>query len=572
MSAIPIFLTGDERWIVARFDQSLYSEVLAAVPGALWDKTRNAWRWRSSERTAVDLIDVLGRIDAIETNAGLDALLAQAHARRAARQHKLAADDDVPPVPILVEGAPPHWVHQRRAFHFARNLSAAGIYIGMGGGKSRVAVDLCSDAHDQTVLILCPKNVIGVWPRQFELYAPQYRVFAPTKGTVAKRADAIEQQLLYTQTAGPPLVVVVNYDSAWRQPMAKLLCSVEWDRIILDESHRVKSAGGKASRFVGQLSRHGRRRLCLTGTPMPHTPLDVYGQYRFLDPGIFGTNFTKFRARYAVMGGYQAERWNPATKQVEMAGTQIVGWLNEEELAERTYSVAYRIAEEELDAILGLEKPLHEVRTFELPSATRKVYEGLYSDFCAQVGDGLVTVDNALVKLLRLAQVTSGYLPVDGAVNTIQTLDQAKADALEELLDDIPPGEQVVVFARFTHDLDEIERVATKLRRTHAELSGRRRDGLTDEATLTPDAEIVGVQMRSGGEGVDFSRARYCVFYSVGFSLGDYDQALKRTHRPGQTRRVVYYHLVASKSVDEQVYRALRERRDVVEYVLSLAS
>jgi SNF2 family DNA or RNA helicase len=78
--------------------------------------------------------------------------------------------------------------------------------------------------------------------------------------------------------------------------------------------------------------------------------------------------------------------------------------------------------------------------------------------------------------------------------------------------------------------------------------------------------------MRSGGEGVDFSAARYCIFYSVGFSLGDYEQALKRTHRPGQTRRVVYYHLVVKGTVDEDVYTALRERRDVVEYILGLAS
>jgi SNF2 family DNA or RNA helicase len=489
--------------------------------------------------------------------------------------------DRVPPIPLPLHGAPEWWVHQRRAFHFARDLDAAGIYIGMGGGKSRVVVDLVRDRGDQRVLILCPKNVIGVWPKQFDTYAPgEYVPIASQKGTVAKRAAAIETALRlqeHTGEAAKPLVVIVNYDAAWRPQMKELLLSTDWDRVVLDESHRVKSAGGKASRFVQLLGRRARRRLCLTGTPMPHTPLDVYGQYRFLDPRIFGTNFTKFRARYAIMGGYPVEQWNPATRTHELMGTQIVGWVNEEELAARTYSIAYRIADEELDAILGLEAPVHEEREAELLPPTMRLYKALYRDFCADVGEGTITFDNALVRLLRLAQVTSGHLPVEitenGDANTkVEVFDYGKANALEELLQDIPPGEQVVVFARFTHDLDEIERVATKLERSHAELSGRRRDGLTEDATLAPGVDVVGVQMRSGGEGVDFSAARYCIFYSVGFSLGDYEQALKRTHRPGQTRRVVYYHLVVKGTVDEDVYTALRERRDVVEYILGLAS
>ena len=483
--------------------------------------------------------------------------------------------DRVPPIELPLHGAPPWWVHQRRAFHFARDLDAAGIYIGMGGGKSRVVVDLVRDREDQRVLILCPKNVIGVWPKQFDTYAPgEYRMVTPVKGTVATRATEVVKALDSTEPR--PIVVVVNYDSAWRPAMKELLLNRQWDRVVLDESHRVKSAGGKASRFVQLLGKRAKRRLCLTGTPMPHTPLDVYGQYRFLDPRIFGTNFTKFRSRYAIMGGYEVIDQRTG----QPRGTEIVGWMHEEELAARTYSIAYRIADEELDAILGLEAPIHEERPVELAPSTMRLYGALYRDFCADVGEGRVAFDNALVRLLRLAQVTSGHLPTEitdadtGEVTdvAVEVFDTAKADALKDLLEDIPPGEPVVVFARFTHDLNEVERIAGELGRSYAELSGRRRDGLADDSTLIEGVDVVGVNMRSGGEGVDFSRAHYCVFVSVGFSLGDYEQALKRTHRPGQTRRVVYYHLVARGTVDEQVYEALRERRDVVEYVLGLAS
>jgi hypothetical protein len=68
--------------------------------------------------------------------------------------------------------------------------------------------------------------------------------------------------------------------------------------------------------------------------------------------------------------------------------------------------------------------------------------------------------------------------------------------------------------------------------------------------------------------GIDLSRAAYAFYYSLGFSLGDYEQSLARLRRPGQTRCVRYYHLVAPGTVDEQVYAALRERRSVIEAVL----
>jgi SNF2 family DNA or RNA helicase len=74
--------------------------------------------------------------------------------------------------------------------------------------------------------------------------------------------------------------------------------------------------------------------------------------------------------------------------------------------------------------------------------------------------------------------------------------------------------------------------------------------------------------MAAGGLGIDLTAARRCVYYSLGFSLGDYEQSLARLHRPGQGHPVTYYHLVAEGTVDRRVYRALSKRRDVVESVL----
>jgi SNF2 family DNA or RNA helicase len=85
---------------------------------------------------------------------------------------------------------------------------------------------------------------------------------------------------------------------------------------------------------------------------------------------------------------------------------------------------------------------------------------------------------------------------------------------------------------------------------------------------MRPDVDVLGVQIQSGGVGVDLTRTRYCIYYGVGYSLGDYQQSLARVHRPGQTRPVVYNHLVATGTVDEGVYAALDSKRDAVEAVI----
>ena len=79
---------------------------------------------------------------------------------------------------------------------------------------------------------------------------------------------------------------------------------------------------------------------------------------------------------------------------------------------------------------------------------------------------------------------------------------------------------------------------------------------------------MVAVQVRAGEAGIDLSRACYCIYYSLGFSLGDYHQSRRRVNRPGQTRSVRYYHLVANNTVDERVYRLLRNKQNVVQALI----
>jgi SNF2 family DNA or RNA helicase len=140
-----------------------------------------------------------------------------------------------------------------------------------------------------------------------------------------------------------------------------------------------------------------------------------------------------------------------------------------------------------------------------------------------------------------------------------------KGELLNDWLKDVPSEEPIVVFTRFRHDLAMVKAVFDERGETCAELSGQK-----NELSAWQSGQMRGlaVQIQAGGVGVDFTRARYCVYYSLGFSLGDYLQSRKRIHRPGQAHNVVYLHLLAEHTIDRQVYKALENRLDVVNSIL----
>jgi SNF2 family DNA or RNA helicase len=423
------------------------------------------------------------------------------------------------------EGLFAAWAHQSQAAQWYAERHAGMFSMDMGTGKTFAALMALNAMRH-------PLEFVDL-----------------SRGSGKQRAERLKAAL--STASGKCLVVVVNYESIWRSALAPTIESVKWAAIVLDESHRIKAPGGAASRYLARLAtkQQHARRLCLTGTPMPHSPLDLYGQFRFLDPQVFGTSYTRMRARYA-----ECDLRFPS---------KVKSWKNQDELAARLDAHSFRVT---ADEVLDLPEAIHETIPVELSTKVQRFYRTLESEMTAELEAGTVTAANALTKLLRMQQATGGYAKLDGGYSTVP-IDgvPSKRMALQDRLEDLPATEPVVVFCRFRTDLEDVAAVARELGREYAEVSGERKD--LDRWQLG-DATILGVQIQSGGVGIDCSRAAYAFYYSLGFSLGDYEQSLARLRRPGQTRCVRYYHLVCEGTVDAQVYAALRERRNVIEAVL----
>lgn len=451
------------------------------------------------------------------------------------------------------------WRHQEAAIEWAEARFSIGLRYaifahGMGSGKTRTTLELIARMMAERgitkVLVCCPKAVIAAWAKQGRLWLPNVRVVMLDKGGSKEKAKAVEAAMADTS----PVIVVVNYDSAWR---ITAIDKVKWDAVVHDEIHRLKSPTGRASRWAGKLCKNlpDAIKIGLSGTLIPHSVLDLWAIYRALEsPNLvtWGDTFTLHKARYAVLAAGQ--NW-------------IVGYRNLDDAHKKVASTTHQV--KSLD-VLDLPPITYEDVSCDLEPSEARLYKEIESDFCAVVDAGAVTPKNALEQLLRLQQICGGYVRYDDDAVASKIADTpSKATTLADMMEDLPSAEPVVIFCRFRSDIEACVRVCERLGRSFGELSGEKNELASFQAGTV---STLITQIQSGGIGVDMSMASYCFFYSLGYSLSEYEQAVARLHRPGQQKHTFIYHLVATlhgrKTVDGRVYEALRERKEVVNAIL----
>lgn len=456
------------------------------------------------------------------------------------------------------------WKHQLAALRYLmkEEHSSAALLLQMGAGKTKICIDLINNKNYNLTLIVCPHKAARVWVKQFPIHSAdtEIRVYNLCKFSSVRKVEFLKK-MAGEQKLANRIVCIVNYDSIWREPFRTYIKDkVRFDAIICDESHRMKSPSSKCSRFMQTLGRRCEHRYIATGTLLAQTPLDVYAQYRFLNPEVFGTSFEKFRRQYTKLD---------VVKSMKL-GYEVLDkkepYINLDDLNEKIMSCAFKV-----DAELDLPPTRDILVEFDLPSKVESIYKEIEKEGAVELASGSLEIENVLTTTLRLQQLTSGFIKLtdeDGNKHT-EVVSKARCEALEDLLTDLPKEEPVVVFAKFTKDIQNILKVCEALGRTCSEISGRKDEYDDWDAGKT---SVLVVQIESGAEGLDFTRARYAVYYSLTHKLWVYSQSRKRLHRPGQKHEVTYYILQGKrskgKSVDENILDSLNKNEDYIQKVM----
>lgn len=438
------------------------------------------------------------------------------------------------------------WSHQKQAFYFLKAMfdkgfRGVGLFSDLGTGKSKVAVGLADALNANLIMCVGPRSSTRIWHQEFRKHSCRdYQIILPDiTVNVAERLRRVRTRIRHTNL---PTVVVINYDAVWRPPFGDWVLEQTWDLVIADELHRIKTHNSKSSLFMAELRDRAKYRIGLTGTPLHHKPLDIWAQYRFLDPGVYGLNYWDFERYYSSVKGSEQTR----------------KYKHEEEFTQKLYSISFRVSGD----ILNLPDAVHKNIYGSLGEAS-ELYQEVERGVIAEVKSGLITIHNAFVRLMRLQQITSGHIRDDQG--NLQIVGHEKEELFDDFLDDLPEGEPLVVFAEFHYDLDSISKICKKHGLKYSEYSGRRDDL---EIWKNGNSDVLAVQMRTGAQSIDLTRARYAVYYSFGLSLGDYQQSLKRIHRAGQKRSVTYIHLILQNTIDERKMKYLERQSDIIQGLL----
>jgi SNF2 family DNA or RNA helicase len=382
--------------------------------------------------------------------------------------------------------------------------------------------------------------VVGVWDEEFSKWAAfDYRL------TVLSGSGAQKEQTLKRLTGNGLLIAVCNYEFA-RDKKTSVLA---WrpDLVICDEGHKIKSHASQTSKALHIIGATARYRLLLTGTPVTNKAADIFSQYKFLNPSIYGTSYYTFRNRYFDMGYFASQ----LTMKAHM----------EPEFTQKLHSIAYRATKAEC---LDLPAFVDVVRLVDLEPATRKTYKDLVRDSFAELGDDTVTAANILARLLGLSQLTGGFIQTDE--NGLQQISKAKLAALEDIIEEVAEEERkLVVIARFVPELIAICKLLESKGIGHVLVKGgvKNRMALVDQFQTDPDTQVFVGQIGTAGLGLTLHAASTLVFYSLDYSMSNFEQTKARIHRSGQTKNCTYIYLTARGTVDEKILKVLQSKANL---------
>lgn len=422
--------------------------------------------------------------------------------------------------------------YQRLATEFITSRDEAAIFLGMGLGKSVIALtaiwQLLLDYFLVTrVLVIAPLRVArDTWPQEAAKWDHLEGLsLAVAVGSKAERLDALAKGAMVTVINRENVPwLVAHYGKAW-----------PFDMIVIDELSSFKNHRAKRFTALVKMRPYVSRWVGLTGTPAANGLMDLWAQFRLLDGGQrLGRYITRFRDRWFVpdkQGGMQVFTYKPRAG----AEDEIYEAISDMTLSMRT-----------TDHLTLPELTLTTTRV-KLADKERAVYEQLKQDLVIELNGQVIDAANAAVLSGKLLQLASGAIYDENGDAIV--VHSAKLDALEDLVE-AANGQNLLVAYWYKHDLQRIIERFPEARplKTSTDI----------EAWNNSEIQIGLIHPASAGHGLNLQVGGHLlIWFSLTWSLELYQQANARLYRQGQTQPVTITHLAAEGTLDEAVLKAL---------------
>ncbi len=460
------------------------------------------------------------------------------------------------------------FAHQSEVFDRTAELKDYALFWEQGCGKTKPTIDTAAHLFEQdkidALVVVAPNGVHRNWiTDELPAHMP-LRVMIRTRmeywqSSTAKNKGqqmAMDRLLKWDGLS----ILTISYDAFITETALAYLRKFFVSRrimMVIDEAHSIKNPKAIRTKKITKASTLTTYRRALTGTPITK-PFDIYAQINFLDDQFWRSkgisNYTAFKQYFGV--------WRTRQLGHNRSFQEFVEYKNLEQLEKWIAEKGHRLTKDEC---LDLPPKLYAKRRFDLGPDCQRAYDSLRQTCMLELCGETITTELAITLLLRLQQVTSGYIPGnDGKLHRLG--DNARLDAFTEYAENIE--RQAIVWARFT---DDVTQICERLNEIEGKGSCVRYDGQVGDderakakaAFQAGDVKWFVGNPQAGATGLTLVGAKHVAYYSNSFRLIDRLQSEDRAHRIGQTDPVDYVDFIANSTVDEQIVKALREGFDI---------
>jgi len=459
------------------------------------------------------------------------------------------------------------YAHQLTALEKSWNKENFAYFMEMGTGKTKVLIDNVAMLYDKGkidgALIIAPKGVVKTWYEQeLPTHLPDHieNVSILWQSNITKTQQEKLESLFEIETALHILVMNVEALSTEKGvKFASKFINSHKTLMAIDESTTIKTPTARRTKNIIGLGKESKYKRIMTGSPITKNPLDLYTQCEFLDPWLLDfASYYAFRNRYAEM----------KTMHLRGRSIQVVaGFQNLGELSDKVKDFSYRVLKEDC---LDLPPKNFVKRHISLTSDQKKVYEQMKKHAIAMLNKKVTTTVTVLTQLMRLHQITCGYVTADDG-----TIQEVESNRLNELMSVLEETEgKVIIWANYQFSVSDIIKKITKV---YGPDSYVHYYGLTPQEDRQdfirkfqndPKCRFIIGTPQTGGYGITLTQANTVIYYSNGYDLEKRLQSEDRAHRIGQKKNVTYIDIIAEDTIDEKIVEALRSKIDIASQVM----
>ncbi len=459
------------------------------------------------------------------------------------------------------------YAHQLTALEKSWNKENYAYFMEMGTGKTKVLIDNLAMLYDKGkvdgALIIAPKGVVKTWYEQelpIHLSDHIENVSVLWQPNITKTQQEKLDTLFEIDSALHILVMNVEALSTEKGvKFATKFINSHKAMMAIDESTTIKTPTARRTKNIIKIGINAKYKRIMTGSPITKNPLDLYTQCEFLDPWLLDfSSYYAFRNRYAEM----------KTMHVSGRSIQVVDkFQNLGELSDTVKKFSYRVLKEDC---LDLPPKNFIKRHITLTPDQKKVYEQMKKHAIAMLNKKVTTTVSVLTQLMRLHQITCGYVTADDG--SIQEVESNRMNELMSILEETEG--KVIIWANYQFSVGDIIQKITKKfgKESYVHYYGLTPQEVRQENIKRfqndPECRFIIGTPQTGGYGITLTQANTVIYYSNGYDLEKRLQSEDRAHRIGQKKTVTYIDIIAEDTIDEKIVEALRKKIDIASEVL----